>query len=355
MFGANSTVANMDRAGAVPGDPANARVGYVKDAGLGGAFDGYMFSNVPLSMSSGQVHCRMRRTANTNSSWIFGLATNILPIMDLNAYVHAIYSLGDGNVNYKTPDGNGLIALEANNLRGINISYELEKIYFTYDGTTTAGLDFVHGKDYKLCFSAMELDTVGLEDDPAFRQIQVINSAFVTVDNNGNVVQNTDSLVYNPNHGYVDDDGNPKLTFTTAYRYISFVGSNFGNILGFQNVEYIQGSAGNSFFRAQYAYLNRVFPTSLIVYIPSLQLQSYSNTSQSRENILAILPDVNFQNDTYTYVYQAPQPIFIDINNISDLAIANLAVNIIPGDQLRNQPIAIPANGCTLSILIKED
>ena len=69
---------------------------------------------------------------------------------------------------------------------------------------------------------------------------------------------------------------------------------------------------------------------------------------------MAILPDVNFQSDTYKYVYQVPFPLFIDIDNANTTSLDVIIVKIVAGDELDNKPFEITNSGCTLSVLIDE-
>ena len=113
---------------------------------------------------------------------------------------------------------------------------------------------------------------------------------------------------------YYTDEGNVDLTVTTTYRFIYFGNSELGNVLGYSaNIH--EGLAGDSLFTSDYNFFIRVLPTSLTIYLPNLRLSSYNSKTQKRENILAVLPDVNFQTDTYKFVYTVSNPIFISMDN----------------------------------------
>ena len=82
-----------------------------------------------------------------------------------------------------------------------------------------------------------------------------------------------------------------------------------------------------------------VMPKNLIVEVQSLQLDSMDGGLGKRRNILAVIPNLNIQNNN-NLIYETNNPIMLEINNQFDLNLRSLRVRILTrsdeNDQLIN-------------------
>ena len=334
----------------IPGSGIPAKKGFVKNGGDAGLWNGTLISKIPISWSSCDITTQICRQAGQNSSWAFGLIqdTSITEIIPSD-FAYAIYSRGDGQVYYKTPSRIAQpLGVETDGLQLIAMTITMGTIQFFYKvGGAVKTEDFIYNTNYHFCFSVKEVGVVGLCDDVSDKltTLMWIPSAFQSLNNDGYVVMNDNSeLIIKSN-----------LDAQNDYRYLSFQDSKFGNAVGFPTEYYLSPDSGlgqDGYFLSPYSVQSRVLPTSLNVYIPNMKLDCYSAVTRERESILAILPDVNFQSQTYKYVYQIPNPVFIDIDNASDQPLENIEVMVVSGDESANNPLPLTAYGCTLSVLL---
>lgn len=332
--------------------PPDGVIGFMKTVGPEDRFCGTMVSDIPFSWSSGGIECYMRNDG-LPSHWCYGL-TKIIPTIDIDMnpveFDYCLFSLGDRNVLYKANNIVGIFSVEQNDLQEIKIEVSQSRILFYYGGSTFS-VPFVYSTNYHVCFSAMENSTVGIAtSDNIFKWTK---SAFFEKDSvSGNIKPILDSSTYtNDSVQYYNPNTNEPLTATNGWRYLSFAGSKLGNVLGF-NDEFKTVYLQNGKFVGDYPYYTRLFPSQLTVYTPNLKLESYSSTGGTRENILAILPDVDYQATTHSYVHESNNLVFIDIDNNNEQNLDLLMIKIVAGDEKFNQPLELTESGCTISILI---
>lgn len=355
-------VVNMDPAEIITGGGR----GFMKNGGQNNKFDAFVYTKIPISISCFKVGTHIARDGGTNSHWIFGLSSHLFNSLGseltLDDFDYAIYSRGDGNVYFI---GKGInetdLGPELENPRGISIKLSLGKVSFIYAGITSALFDFEYGENYHFCFTAMEiseeseLGVVGLQDDPV-QPLVWAPAAFLKTLDNGDAVADFPNIyqsypIGEPDILMIGDDAVLPPNPVNEFRYAYFGNSRLGQILGFDPVIVHQSLVLDGSFNADSNYFQRLYPTSLLVYMPSLKLESYSASSGGRENILAVLPNVDFTS-TGEYVYETNSPVFIDIDNAQAQNLDYLMVKVVSGDEQTNSPLHIAESGCTITVLI---
>lgn len=368
--------------------PVEDLLGYIKTTGSGNTFDGWLYSKLPFSRSSGTVQARIRRLpavpsipgtpgTTNNSNWIFGLSNNLFStdatqtVMNLVDFQYAFYSLGDGKVYIKTPLFSKFYWTDETNARmNMIMEISLGKIRFRFDRsgetTWTQEFDYDYAPNYNIAFCIKEQDNVELVDDPSHTPTQqpltnclsYFRGAFASLDAGGNLIEAMPTniikkyadTILSEDYILANDIGEEIGLGVNSYRFFYFGISRLGNILGYETDALIVANTEDGSLVGTYDFQAREYPTSLVLYVPNLKLDSYSSTTGKRENILAVLPDVTFIDNEY--VYETNNPIFIDIDNSLYQDLDNLMVKIVSGDELSNQPLLLTDSGCTMTVLI---
>ena len=334
-------------------DATGGETGYLKTVGDGTKWDGVLSSKVPASISSNIITLATFRKTGTDSNWCIGLTDVVGPEMPPENYNYAIYSRGDGEVYYTAGTLIDIpFATESDDEIIIEIRIDSGDIILEYNGQSSGHIPFEYTENNYFCVSIMELNNFGIEVDGA-ADIMWIPSAYTTLNDDGNVIANNSKYYLDTNTKFIKSIR--QQLQLTPFRYISFQNSKLGNILGFQGETPISSSTGrDGAFVGQYKVASRVLPTSLNVYIPNLNLDGYSAYTGDKENILAVLGDVNFQENTYKYVYEIMKPIFVDIGNQSNQTLNEILIKLSNGDERNTDLLDITKSGCTLSILLTE-
>lgn len=90
-------------------------------------------------------------------------------------------------------------------------------------------------------------------------------------------------------------------------------------------------------------------PSNLNMYVKNLQLESYDNYTGEREDLLMSLPTLNFKDNRF--VYERPQPIFIDINNLDPMNLNQIHVDLKEFD---GTYLNTTKEGCDITLLIRD-
>ena len=91
-------------------------------------------------------------------------------------------------------------------------------------------------------------------------------------------------------------------------------------------------------------------PYSLSVELPQLgSMESYDGKTERRAQLVSVIPSLVKTNQDMSY--NAPYPIFVDINNAYDLVLSSLEVRVL--DSATNLPVALENPACSLTFAFK--
>ena len=146
-----------------------------------------------------------------------------------------------------------------------------------------------------------------------------------------------------------------KITYASATsasrKYIVFQSEYMANSLGFskQITDPITTVSG-SFTATSAIQLEKPFTGNLIVECPSLggQIQCYDSTTKSKHQVIASIPSLKQQNQSY--VYQNNSPIYLDLNNKYEINLRQISSRVLLWN---NTPLPIENNGCWITLSIK--
>jgi hypothetical protein len=317
---------------------------YTKPVGPDPDAYAFMFSNLPATMTNGQLYCETELSADNGAldGCVFGLANwndfNIasqltIPTMPPASYTLAAYTEVD--------------------------TYRIKK----RDGTTEdTDVEFQDGDVIQ--FAQGRVNDPGNAPFESLLIIQVKRA-------DGNIVElYHETSRYNQLYHY----GVSLLNATDMVRNVKFVESVAGGqqeaptapfnqyrlvmsdqsaeLLGFntRTTGYITG-ASNSWTALNSIYSNLI-PSSIVVEIPTLPLLSYDTEVgyTKRRPLLGVIPSVSLDVNTNSIAYSTPFPVFIDINNKNKELLNTIRVRVLDTE---NEPLALSIEkGATLSVIL---
>ncbi len=121
-------------------------------------------------------------------------------------------------------------------------------------------------------------------------------------------------------------------------------------LLGFNDTVLKSEIATTSTFVGNNAIIDTTPPVSLSVELPQLgSMESYDGKTERRAQLVSVIPSLVKTNQDMSY--NAPYPIFVDINNAYDLVLSSLEVRVL--DSATNLPVALENPACSLTFAFK--
>lgn len=301
--------------------PNNVRINGNEGLGQQGKSYWYASSNQAFTFGSGQMQCSLNCVGGFGLLNASNAPTDVLTDADI---VYGIFCNADqkydvviNGVRQTTTEtctsslvpsielSNGKVNFIANTATGFNL---VTSVDFPYDGSTLLPFAQVLGK----------YDTSGL----------AIN----------NLKWNRDPAVSNDNIG--NKQSIPSIQFTAGSR----------TLLGFDS-DSLTGTSGTTFaFTAFYSLIDTTPPVSLAVVLPQLgSMDSYDGKIQRRSQLVSVIPSLIKTNQDMSY--NAPYPLFIDINNAFPIILSEFEVRLL--DSATGEPVSLEAPGCSLTFAIK--
>jgi len=132
----------------------------------------------------------------------------------------------------------------------------------------------------------------------------------------------------------------PSLTFNSGSRVL----------LGFDS-DTLAGPNSTSFsFTATFPLIDTTPPVSLAVVLPQLgSMDSYDGIIERRSQLVSVIPSLVKTNQDMSY--NAPYPLFIDINNAFPIILSEFEVRLL--DSSTGEPVSLEAPGCSLTFAFK--
>ena len=226
--------------------------------------------------------------------------TVVAPVIDDTISVE----IEKGKINYRVYDG-------GDNLKSELYSFEIDQ---------TQVMHFCIG----LRTAALQVSRPKVFYDPLF-QVNTLNQI---------VKQDTDYDVYNT----IDEEElglslgampTPPMNQNVIYTTINFPQEEFRNILGFE-VDQLRYQGLSTMFLAPNQYNALSIPSTLLIELPSVKLNSYDGLIGNRRNILAILPNDVATSERLLYTNQ--NPVMLDIDNQFDINLRSIRARIVNGD-----------------------
>lgn len=132
-------------------------------------------------------------------------------------------------------------------------------------------------------------------------------------------------------------------------RNLLFPNKALRTILGFKNQLYYQNITKGS-FNAEFDFEKANLPSSLLVLLENIKLDSYDAYLKKRRNILAIIPNPAVTDETIEF--HTDNPLMISMNNSAPVDLRSIIVKLVTLD---NEDIVLEDGyGCTLSIVISD-
>lgn len=291
---------------------------YKRDGGVVGNLDSYFYLNKPVSLGAGIL----RSTINQLGSGSDGL---ILGFLDINPDTKTFFTLADIKYGARIIDNkiymikNGVEATDAESIASNTVGGVVD--LFTADNlglniykggviTNADIIDKIFDDFYPIVFfkdSTTEINNVRVTLDPY--QTDPVTQG--TTHNDSGLTYPTPPVNYQP----------------TDNNILKFESISLANFLGFNNSSYGPYTAINYIYKAENLFNLVGIPESLLVLIDSLSLDSYDTFTNKRESIVAIITNVEAHENRV--IFQAPQPLFISINNDSPRNIRNIKARIL--------------------------
>ncbi len=121
------------------------------------------------------------------------------------------------------------------------------------------------------------------------------------------------------------------------------------NLLGYADST-LSESTNDKTFVADNPLVDTTPPVSLSVELPQLgSMESYDGKTERRAQLVSVIPSLVKTNQDMSY--NAPYPIFVDINNAYDLVLSSLEVRVL--DSATNLPVALENPACSLTFAFK--
>ena len=133
----------------------------------------------------------------------------------------------------------------------------------------------------------------------------------------------------------------PSMTFNAGSR----------SLLGFTTDSVtVPSQVKSTTFVGNNAIIDTTPPVSLSVELPQLgSMESYDGKTERRAQLVSVIPSLVKTNQDMSY--NAPYPIFVDINNAYDLVLSSLEVRVL--DSATNLPVALENPACSLTFAFK--
>jgi len=123
------------------------------------------------------------------------------------------------------------------------------------------------------------------------------------------------------------------------------------SLLGFTtDLVTVPSQVKSTTFVGNNAIIDTTPPVSLSVELPQLgSMESYDGKTERRAQLVSVIPSLVKTNQDMSY--NAPYPIFVDINNAYDLVLSSLEVRVL--DSATNLPVALENPACSLTFAFK--
>ena len=370
---------------------------YLKNAGDAAQFDGVMQSRFALSKSNCKISATFKTTiANGASDWIIGVSKIQYTdgaVFDLDKYYIALYSTSTvGETRYWVKIGSnapvqftpavGAGSTKTTNITTFALSWGVltdtvsgsvspKLVVSVKDGNRNAlynatrtniydfnFLEYVSSPNYFTC-SAKQLNNLYiLHDLPANdnQALAMVLSAFETKLSGTNTVVETIPNSIRKDHitvDYSDYENVENLQIDTNYRTFIF-DSLLNEVLGFNMSGIVYPSkAGNSALISEnnipdFITMTGFSPKNLIVQLPMLDIESYSNTG--RHNVLAVVP--NSDRNNYDLSYKVNEKLFIALKNKKPDTINSMRIVITNDD---GEIFPVSRNTLNVALVITDD
>lgn len=335
---------------------------FTRNGGTEGNLDSYVYSTTPFVMGAGAIKAKIFNLSSAKQpvatkpvKIIFGLSeinpSNMKNAMDVSKIKYGII-LKNNNENYDILiDGN----VQTTNKTCVNtnsMTFELYKgsikcrIYSNNNNrqATLFDVPYTYGQNLYpiILFERTNFGDAGNE---------------VSL----NVVNFMRNQFYSPSSTFKEDNGIDEPSTLGANIPINGGGNStmsldlsncvsLAEFLGYTTTLFRYPNIGNSVvFAAQEQFTGIFRPESVVVELMNLPLKSYDFTEHRRRSILSVIP--NFSNGNNKLIYEANIPLYIDIDNSSDIFLRNIKARVLNSDLSE-----IQLNGfITMTLLVKSN
>lgn len=122
------------------------------------------------------------------------------------------------------------------------------------------------------------------------------------------------------------------------------------NLLGFTDSPLTTGGSVENFTWVAKNKPKSVLPTNLKIVLDHLPLMSYDSKKRAQQSILMTIPTISYDDDS-KIVYNASQPVFIDLNNKEPFTLNEVFVRLLT---FNNESVTIASNNTDITILIEK-
>jgi len=332
-----NNIVNFTNKENLTGDNTN---GYIKTGGSNVNWNGWAISNTPLTEGVGGCQFIVK-AYQPNTNFIVGIADEIkekgetLEPSNFRLGLVSVgdkYSIIDNNVVYQTTNvnvqGNDLLVFKL-----IKGEYSIEingNVVYTSPKTN-------YDTNYFIATSFLENNTT-----TAISGIKAYFNPFYKQTIDG--ITYNDILPQNLENNVIEYNG---LGAPPATRIVTLTFPNIdtANLLGFKTLNY-RKQLNTGAFIGQTKLDDLHLPSSLIVEIPNLDINSYDGLVSRRQNIIAVIPSL--QQEGLNMIYQNNTPIMVDIKNNQITNLNHLRVRIL---SIANKPIKVKEN-VSLTLLL---
>ena len=344
----------------LPDIPANNIVGVTKggtaqetwQSSVGTGFQAFIFSNDIFIESCGVLQVQI----NTKNECYLGLTDKGMDgvstiSLDYFKYAIGIKDNGSG-LNYVWVIDNVLTdsLITAENGRTMQLRLYNNLIHFVVmDGSniehTFASTPYTK-TDYKCLMSLYDTNTI-------LSKLRWTNNPFIKATANGYTYYEYDESISEANKylNYVTPlesyNSGPPNALLPVFINVNFPQTGLKQLFGFSDPTYTVKMITHT-FTAESNFDVATAPSSVIVELPYIQIDSWDgkSTQRKKRNILAIIP--NFLESNEKLIYEPANLIWVELNNITPISIREFAVRVTSW----NDDVVQFSSGCTISLLI---
>lgn len=312
----------------ITGDNTN---GYVKSGGSSTSWNGWLRSDTPLSEGSTACTFEIAKYVN-KTSFVVGLTENDVSKGELLKPDNFYFGVGVSNNNY-TIIQNGLVVATTTTPVNNNDKIRISLIGGEYSASVNEVELYKFEKEiYKQSlFVAISFLGNGI----TIKNVKAILNPFYKQSVNGisyNEVLPT--VLENNVVDYTNVGANPGTRMVS----IEFPNTETAYLLGFNTLKH-EKQANTGSFIAGNMLDDLHIPSSLIVEIPSLDIDSYDGLVSRRQNIIAVIPSLKLEG--LNMVYENTNPVMVDIKNAELTNLNLLRARIL---SINNKPIRVKDN-----------
>jgi hypothetical protein len=313
----------------------NATSGAFKRTTAGTGNDSYLFIKSPVNKGSGFLRSRLfaNDSASTNTGFILGysasnpaVSTNPVAFNPSNI-IHGIKHIKVG-VNYKVIK-NG-VEIDTAFPAIINDIIEIQTIngnvnFILYRALTPFQTVLLDSSTYNHLDDIFPI-AMFIGSDTQFSNIQFTTDPFY------------DRIAY-PSPDLEADNPNviiPATIGTQTNCYLQFNNPDLGRLLGFNNSRYPTAGfrlTANPIFTGEQAFVLRDISEAYIVELLNIKLDSMDSLSKSPRSFLYVIPQLSPVKEHV--IFQAPQLIFLNINNTYEINLREVKARVINQDLSR--------------------